>query len=65
MPTPSSNTTSNAPRPGNAPTRNARPPRPDWRDVLDTLATIALLTATLPLLLVLSLIPRSRRDWQR
>ena len=66
MPTPSSNTTSNVPRRANAPTRNARPRAfPHWRDVLDILATIALLTATLPLLLALSLIPRRHRDWQR
>lgn len=69
MPPPSSNTTSNAPKRANAPIpsvpRLIRTATPDWRDILDALATIALLTATLPLLLALSLIPRRHRDWQR
>ena len=68
MTPPSSSTTSAVARQVNGRTRNARRPsigRPGWRDVLDTLATIALLSATLPLLLALSLIPRGHRDRQR
>lgn len=68
MTPPSSSTTSAVAKQVNGRTRNARRrsiARPGWRDVLDTLATIALLSATLPLLLALSLIPRGRRDRQR